>query len=148
MRLSAKVSWITRFITKINKIMERQLFVEGSPWEPIIGYARAVKIGNIIEISGTTASVNGEVVGKGDVYAQTRCILEKFEKVLQSYGASMEDVIRTRIFCTDISQWEAIGKAHGEFFSEIKPATGMYQISKLISDELLVEIEATAVLKG
>ena len=126
--------------------MERQTYIEGSPWEPIVGYARAVRIGNIIEISGTTATVNGEVVGKGDVYLQTQCVLQKFEKVLQELGSSMKDVIRTRIFCTDISQWEAIGKAHGEFFGEIKPATGMYQISKLISDELLVEIEATAVL--
>jgi enamine deaminase RidA (YjgF/YER057c/UK114 family) len=82
------------------------------------------------------------------VYAQTKCILEKFEKVLNELGASMEDVVRTRIFCTDISQWEAIGKAHGEFFSDIKPTTGMYQISKLISDDLLVEIEATALHKG
>jgi enamine deaminase RidA (YjgF/YER057c/UK114 family) len=127
--------------------MERQIYTEGSPWEPIVGYARAVKSGNIIEISGTTASVNGEVVGKGDVYLQTKCILEKFEKVLQHFGTGMESVVRTRIFCTDISQWEAIGKAHGEFFGEIKPATGMYQISKLISDELLVEIEATAIVQ-
>ncbi len=126
--------------------MQRQNYTEGSPWEPVIGYARAVKIGNIIEISGTTATVNGEVVGKGDVYAQTKCILQKFENVLKQYGASMNDVVRTRIFCTDITQWEAIGKAHGEFFSEIKPTTGMYQISKLISDDLLVEIEATAIL--
>ena len=126
--------------------MKRQTYTEGSPWEPIIGYARAVKIGNIIEISGTTASVNGEVVGKDDVYAQTKCILEKNKKILTELGASMKDVARTRIFCTDISQWEAIGKAHGEFFGEIKPATGMYQISKLISDELLVEIEATAII--
>ena len=116
--------------------MNRQIYTEGSPWEPIVGYARAVKIGNIIEISGTTATVNGEVVGKGDIYEQTKCILQKFEKVLEQYGATMNDVIRTRIFCTDISQWEAIGKAHGEFFSEIKPTTGMYQISKLISEAI------------
>lgn len=128
--------------------MERQIYTEGSPWEPIVGYARAVKMGNIIEISGTTATVNGEVVGKADVYAQTKCILEKFEKVLHHFGASMESVVRTRIFCTDISQWEAIGRAHGEFFGEIKPTTGMYQISKLISDDLLVEIEATAIVNG
>ena len=126
--------------------MNRITYTEGSPWEPIIGYARAVKTGNIIEISGTTATVNGEVVGKGDVYEQTKCILGKFDKVLQELGASMNDVVRTRIFCTDISQWEAIGKAHGEFFSEIKPATGMYQISKLISYDLLIEIEATAII--
>lgn len=126
--------------------MKRQTYTEGSPWEPIVGYARAVRIGNIIEISGTTATVNGEVVGKGDVYEQTTCILQKFEKVLKEMGGDMSDVIRTRIFCTDISQWEAIGKAHGAFFGEIKPTTGMYQISKLISDDLLVEIEATAIL--
>jgi enamine deaminase RidA (YjgF/YER057c/UK114 family) len=126
--------------------MSKQIYTEGSPWEPIVGYARAVKIGNVIEISGTTATVNGEVVGKDDVYLQTKTILQKFEKVLQELGASMNDVVRTRIFCTDISQWEKIGKAHGEFFSEIKPTTGMYQISKLISDDLLVEIEATAII--
>ena len=126
--------------------MKRQTYTEGSPWEPIVGYARAVKIGNIIEISGTTATVNGEVIGKGNVYEQTKCILQKFEKVLRELGGTMNDVVRTRIFCTDISQWEAIGKAHGEFFSEIKPTTGMYQISKLISEDLLVEIEATAIL--
>ena len=126
--------------------MNKQIYTEGSPWEPIVGYARAVKIGNVIEISGTTATVNGEVVGKDDVYVQTKTILQKFEKVLIELGASMNDVVRTRIFCTDISQWEKIGKAHGEFFSEIKPTTGMYQISKLISDDLLVEIEATAII--
>lgn len=126
--------------------MKRETYVEGSPWEPIVGYARAVKVGNIIEISGTTASVNGEVVGKNNVYEQTKCILQKFETVLKHYNASMEDVVRTRIFCTDISLWEEIGKAHGEFFGNIKPATGMYQISKLISDDLLVEIEATAIV--
>jgi len=126
--------------------MNKQIYTEGSPWEPIVGYARALKIGNVIEISGTTATVNGEVVGKDDVYLQTKTILQKFEKVLSELGASMNDVVRTRIFCTDISQWEKIGKAHGEFFSEIKPTTGMYQISKLISDDLLVEIEATAII--
>lgn len=126
--------------------MTKQIYTEGSPWEPIVGYARAVKIGNVIEISGTTATVNGEVVGKDDVYLQTKTILEKFEKVLKELDASMNDVVRTRIFCTDISQWEKIGKAHGEFFSEIKPTTGMYQITRLISEDLLVEIEATAVI--
>lgn len=126
--------------------MERKNYLEGSPWEPKIGYARAVKIGNIIEISGTTASVNGEVVGKDDVYAQTKCILQKFEKVLAFYGAEMKDVVRTRIFCTDISKWQEIGNAHGEFFGDILPATGMYQITKLIDDNLLVEIEATAII--
>lgn len=126
--------------------MERQIYIEGSPWEPIVGYARAVRVGNTIEISGTTAVVDGEIVGKGDVYTQTKCILEKFDNVLRFFGAGMENVTRTRIFCTDISQWEEIARAHGEFFSVIKPATGMYQISKLISEDMLIEIEATAVI--
>ena len=126
--------------------MNKQIYTEGTLWEPIIGYARALKIGNTIEISGTTATVNGEVVGKGDVYLQTKTILQKFEKILQELGAGMNDIVRTRIFCTDISQWEAIGKARGEFFSKIKPTTGMYQISKLIADDLLVDIEATAII--
>lgn len=126
--------------------MKRENYTEGSPWETKVGYARAVKIGSIIEISGTTATVNGEVVGKDNVYEQTKCILQKFEKVLAHYGANMKDIVRTRIFCTDISKWQEIGNAHGEFFGNIQPATGMYQISKLIDDDLLVEIEATAIL--
>jgi enamine deaminase RidA (YjgF/YER057c/UK114 family) len=126
--------------------MERQTYVEGTQWEPIVGYARAVRIGNIIEISGTTAVVDGEIVGKGDVYAQTKCILDKFESILCIFGAGLKNVIRTRIFCTDISQWQEIARAHGEYFSIIKPATGMYQISRLIAEDMLVEIEATAIV--
>ncbi len=126
--------------------MERHTYIEGTPWEPIVGYARAVRIGNIIEISGTTAVIDGEIVGKGDAYEQTKCILGKFEKILNIFGARMKNVIRTRIFCTDISKWEDIARAHGEVFSDIKPATGMYQISKLIREDMLVEIECTAIL--
>ncbi|QQR98894.1 MAG: RidA family protein [Sphingobacteriales bacterium] len=126
---------------------KRVNYLEGSEWETKIGYCRAVKIGNTIEIAGTTATVNGEVVGKGDMYLQTKTILQKFEKVLAELGASMNDVVRTRIFCTDISRWEEIGKAHGEYFAEIKPATAMYEIPKLINGDLLVEIEATAILE-
>jgi enamine deaminase RidA (YjgF/YER057c/UK114 family) len=126
----------------------RKNYLEGSEWETKIGYCRAVKIGNTIEIAGTTATVNGEVIGKNDMYLQTKTILQKFEKVLTDLGASMNDVVRTRIFCTDISKWEEIGKAHGEYFSEIKPATAMYEISKLINEDLLVEIEATAIVQN
>jgi enamine deaminase RidA (YjgF/YER057c/UK114 family) len=126
----------------------RKNYTEGSEWETKIGYCRAVKIGNTIEIAGTTATVNGEVIGKNDMYLQTKTILQKFEKVLADLGASMNDVVRTRIFCTDISKWEEIGKAHGEYFSEIKPATAMYEISKLINGDLLVEIEATAIVQN
>lgn len=122
-------------------------YLEGSEWETKIGYCRAVKVGNTIEIAGTTATVNGEVVGKGDMYLQTKTILEKFDKVLKELGAEMKDVVRTRIFCTDISRWEEIGKAHGEFFSQIKPATAMYEIPQLINPELLIEIEATAIVE-
>jgi enamine deaminase RidA (YjgF/YER057c/UK114 family) len=127
--------------------MERHTYVEGTPWEPIVGYARAVRMGNVIEISGTTAVVDGKIVGKGDPYEQTKCILEKFEHILNIFGAELKNVIRTRIFCTDITQWEEIARAHGEFFSIIKPATSMYQISKLIADDMLVEIEATAIVR-
>lgn len=126
--------------------MERHTYIEGTPWEPIVGYARAVKVGNTIEISGTTAVVDGEIVGKDDPYAQTKCILEKFEKILNIFGAGMKNVTRTRIFCTDISKWEDIARAHGEFFSVIKPATSMYEISKLIREDMLVEIECTAIV--
>lgn len=123
-------------------------YLEGSEWETKIGYCRAVKVGNTIEIAGTTATVNGEIVGKGDMYLQTKTILQKFEKVLNELGASMNDVVRTRIFCTDIARWEEIGKAHGEYFAEIKPTTAMYEISKLINGDLLVEIEATAIVEN
>ena len=118
----------------------------GAPWENLVGYSRAVKIGNIIEVSGTVAVRDGEVVGKGDPYLQTQCALEIIEEVLAKAGASIEDVARTRIYVTDISQWEVIGKAHGELFGEIKPATSMVEVSKLINPEYLVEIEATAII--
>lgn len=127
--------------------MNKTHFKDGVIWEDEIGYARAVKIGNIIEISGTTATVNGNVVGENNVYEQTKCIIEKIDKVLQYFNASLDNVIRTRIFCTDITQWQEIGKAHSLFFKDSKPATGMYQISKLIDEKLLVEIEFTAVVE-
>jgi enamine deaminase RidA (YjgF/YER057c/UK114 family) len=128
--------------------MDRQNHSTGSKWEPIIGYSRAVKVGPFISVSGTTASgADGNLVGIGDSGAQTRQILENIKAALEAIGSSLEDVIRTRIYCTDISQWEEIGKAHGEFFGEIRPATTMVEVSKLISPDILVEIDADAISK-
>lgn len=127
--------------------MNRINISTGAKWEDIVGYSRAVKIGNLIEVTGTVAvDGSGELVGKGDVYLQTKFIILKVESVLQQLNAKLSDVVRTRIFTTDISRWEEIGKAHGEFFGEIKPATTMLEISKLINPDYLVEIEFTAVV--
>jgi enamine deaminase RidA (YjgF/YER057c/UK114 family) len=119
----------------------------GTRWEEVAGYSRAVRVGNVVEVAGTTAvDENGQVVGANDPYQQTRFILAKIEKALASAGASMKDVIRTRMFVTDISRWEEIARAHGEVFGEIKPASTMVEVNRLISPELLVEIEATALI--
>ena len=119
----------------------------GTRWEEVAGYSRAVRGGNVVEVAGTTAvDENGQVVGANDPYQQTRFILAKIEKALASAGASMKDVIRTRMFVTDISRWEEIARAHGEVFGEIKPASTMVEVNRLISPELLVEIEATALI--
>lgn len=119
----------------------------GAKWEEIVGYSRAVKIGSVIEVAGTTAvDENGNTVSLGDPYEQTKYILKKIEKALENAGAAMKDVVRTRMFVTDISKWEEIGRAHGEFFREIKPAASMIEVKGLISPELLVEIEATAIV--
>ena len=118
----------------------------GAPWEDKVGYSRAVRIGNIVEVSGTVALKDGQLVGKGDAYAQTKRILEIIEEVLGQAGAKLEDVVRTRMFVTDISQWEAIGKAHGEVFHDIRPATSMIEVSQLIDPDYLVEIEVSAVV--
>jgi len=126
---------------------KRQNISSGAQWEAIVGYSRAVRIGNIIEVAGTTAvDEAGQAIGGDDPAAQTRFILQKIEKALHQAGATLEDVIRTRVFVTDISQWEAIGRAHGEFFHTIKPASSMIEVKALISPELLVEIEVTAVI--
>lgn len=118
----------------------------GAPWEDIVGYSRAVRIGNIIEVAGTTAvDENGVTLGLNDMYAQTQYILQKIENALQQAGANLSDVVRTRMFITDISQWEAAGRAHGEFFRTIKPASTMVEVKALINPELLIEIEATAI---
>lgn len=127
--------------------MSRQNILSGSPWEDKMGYCRAVRIGNIIEVAGTVAIVDGEKVTATDAYAQTHNIIERIEKVLSDAGASLSDVIRTRIFTTDITLFDDIAKAHGAFFGEIKPTTGIYEISKLVSPDYLVEIEFTAVVQ-
>ncbi len=126
---------------------ERILISSGAKWEDIVGYSRAVRVGNTVEVAGTTAvDAQGQVVGAGDVYRQTQFILSKIEKALQEAGASMTQVVRTRIFLVDISQWEAAGRAHGEYFRHVKPASSMIEVKGLISPELLVEIEVTAII--
>ena len=127
--------------------MERTNFFSGAKWEDIVGYSRAVRVGNIVEVTGTVAvDDNSNLVGGNSAYEQTKFVIEKIGKVLERAGASLKDVVRTRIFVTDISRWEEYGRAHGEYFKDIKPCTTMLEISKLISPEYLVEIEATAII--
>ena len=127
--------------------MKRTNYSSGAKWEDIVGYSRAVKIGNTIEVTGTVAvDDNSNLVGGNNAYEQTKFIIQKIEKVLQKAGASLKDVVRTRMFVTDISRWEEYGKAHGEFFKDIKPFTSMIEIKGLIAPEYLIEIEATAII--
>lgn len=129
--------------------MSRINISSGAKWEAIVGYSRAVRVGNVVEVAGTTAvNDHGEVIGPNDPYAQTLFVLGKIEKALLEAGVTLADVVRTRIFVTDISQWEAVGRAHGEFFRDIRPAATMVEVKGLIDPALMVEIEATARILG
>lgn len=127
--------------------MKRINISSGAKWEDIVGYSRAVKIENIIEVAGTTAIEDGKIVGVNDAYTQTKFIINKIEKILIEAGSSLKDIVRTRMFVTDIGRWEEIGKAHGEFFKNIKPASTMVEVKSLIDRDMLIEIEVTAFIQ-
>ncbi len=125
-----------------------QLISSGAPWENIVAYSRAVRVGNVIEVSGTIASDGENIIGQNDLYAQTIYILQKIETALQQAGAQMKHVVRTRMYVTDITQWQKAAKAHAHYFKNIKPATTMVQVSALINTHALIEIEATAIIES
>lgn len=127
--------------------MKRKNISSGTKWEDLVGYSRAVRVGNIIEVSGTAPVDGDKIIGVGNAYEQTKFCLQKIEKALLKAGATVNDVVRTRMFVTDISRWEEYGKAHGEFFKDIKPVTSMIEVKSLIAPQMLIEIEATAIIQ-